>query len=86
MLSNFLVQQVLEVFEREATFQGFRVNFFLWAKRGGRVGLIYICRYSLHTIDVFCTAKIGVFVYGRKIFSITAYSSPRFRHHACAWC
>ena len=70
MLSNFLVQQVLELFEREATFQGFRVNFFLWAKRGGRVGLINICRYSLHTIGVYCPAKIDNFVIGRKYFSL----------------
>jgi hypothetical protein len=78
MLSNFLVQQVLEVFEREATFQGFRVNFFLWAKRGGRVGLINICRYSLHTIGVFCPTKVELFWLMAKISSFFHNFAQRF--------
>jgi hypothetical protein len=79
MLSNFLVQQVLELFEREATFQGFRVNLFFGAKRSGCISLPYSCRCGLHTIDVFCPAKIYIFIIGCKNFTFTAYSSPHFR-------
>ena len=61
MLPYFLIQQVLELFERETTFQGLRISLFLLAKRSGCFGLAYIRRNSLHTIVVFCTAKIELF-------------------------
>jgi len=84
MLSNFLVHQVLELFERETTFQGFGINLFLLAKRGGCVGLIYICRCGLHTIGVFCPAKLDILFIGRKYFYFITYSSPHFPHQ-CLW-